>query len=215
MAVRIDFAPLRTSLVPIPPSWHWVVAHSLVRAEKSGAAREAYNTRAAECRNALAVVSAGLGVEGAGFQDLIRLDGVVEGARGLLDSTLFRRFRHVMTEARRVDAAQTALVAGSRAEFGALMSASHASLRDDFEVSIPELDEMTFLAESAGATGARLTGAGFGGCMVALCDDDTAPAVRESLVRSYYAPRGVTDLVDVLFEAAPSDGARVVTAVAD
>ena len=209
MAVRIDFAPLRTSLVPIPPTWRWVVAHSLIRAEKSGAARETYNTRARECREALAAMSSALGMPGARYPDLVSLEGVVDAAGDILDDGLFRRFRHVITEARRVDAAQDALLGERHVDFGIRMSASHASLRDDYEVSIPELDEMTFLAESAGAAGARLTGAGFGGCMVALCDESTAPAVREELTRSYYRPRGQRELADVLFEARPSEGARV------
>lgn len=76
------------------------------------------------------------------------------------------RARHVVSENKRVLEASRALVAGDGRRLGRLMSESHASLRDDYEVSTPELDALVTALEGAGALGARLTGAGFGGCVV-------------------------------------------------
>jgi galactokinase len=102
-------------------------------------------------------------------------DAVAErlGLRALRDATLEevaddRRARHVVTENTRVLAAADALRAGDGETVGALMLASHASLRDDYEVSTPELDALVEQLVAAGALGARLTGAGFGGCVVGL-----------------------------------------------
>ena len=215
-AVRIDFAPLRITPVPIPDGWRWLIAHSLVRAEKSGAAREAYNRRAATCRASLAALREAWGEPDVTYPDLARRSDVVSRAEAVLDPVSLRRFRHVISEARRVDEAQAAMEASDPVRFGRLMSSSHASLRDDYEVSISQLDEMVRIAERAGALGARLTGAGFGGCMVALCDEAGVSAVRDSLLEQYYATRSdhrlehgpsLTD--DRIFEVRPSDGARV------
>ena len=215
-AVRIDFAPLRITPVPIPDGWRWLIAHSLVQAEKSGAAREAYNRRAATCRASLAALREVWGEPDVTYPDLARRSDVVSRAEDVLDPVSLRRFRHVISEARRVDEAQAAMEASDPVRFGRLMFSSHASLRDDYEVSISQLDEMVRIAERAGALGARLTGAGFGGCMVALCDEAGISAVRDSLLEQYYATRSdhrlengpsLTD--DRIFEVRPSDGARV------
>jgi galactokinase len=83
---------------------------------------------------------------------------------------LRRRARHVTTENQRVDALIAALAADDLHHAGELMASSHASLRDDYEVSTPELDALvSHLRGTPGVYGARLTGAGFGGCVVALC----------------------------------------------
>ncbi len=104
----------------------------------------------------------------AGMDDLSRLSGTDQ-----------RRARHVVTENARVLAAAEALEREDFAAFGKLMYASHASLRDDYDVSTPELDCFVSLAEEFGALGARLTGAGFGGCAVALMDREGAGALPE------------------------------------
>jgi N-acetylgalactosamine kinase len=103
---------------------------------------------------------------------------------------ILRRARHVLTETERVNLAAAALEAGRLAEMGALMDASHQSLRDDFEASTPRLDAMVECARNGGALGARLTGAGFGGCIIALARANDAPAVLDSLERGYYAKLG-------------------------
>jgi N-acetylgalactosamine kinase len=100
---------------------------------------------------------------------------------------IFRRARHVLTEAERVNLAADALAAGRLEEMGALMDASHRSLRDDFDASTARLDAMVTIARAGGALGARLTGAGFGGCIVALAREYDAAGVLEGLERDYYA----------------------------
>ena len=188
-----------------------MVASSLVRAEKSGDAREAYNERARQCREALAGL-AGWSTDGApAYRDLMAvddLDGLLRRARRTLAPVLFRRFRHVVTEGRRVAQAEAAMRDGDVHRFGHLMVRSHESLRDDYEVSTGELDAIVEVALEAGAAGARLTGAGFGGCAVALCDDTTVGLVMEALVARFYEPRlGVPPSGDMMFGVKASGGA--------
>jgi len=100
---------------------------------------------------------------------------------------ILRRARHVLTETERVVEAAQALSAGDLALMGELMNASHRSLRDDFDASTARLDAMVECACRGDALGARLTGAGFGGCMIALARDAEGPKVIEALKRGYYA----------------------------
>ena len=191
-ALRIEFEPLRVTPVAVPEGWRWVVASSLVRAEKSGGAREAYNERARQCREALGVVGGkGGGAAVSAYRDLVAeddLDGLLRRARRALGPVLFRRFRHVVTEGRRVAQAEVAMRDGDMGRFGDLMVRSHESLRDDYEVSTDELDAIVEAALGAGAAGARLTGAGFGGCAVVLCDDRSVAPVMAALAARFYAP---------------------------
>jgi galactokinase len=113
-----------------------------------------------------------------------------------------------VTEARRVELAVDALRAADVGTFGGLMDASHGSLRTDYGVSSPKLDELVAIAREGGARGARLTGAGFGGCVVALADRWTVGGVLETLVGEFYEPERMTDRIDDrLFIAVPSGGA--------
>lgn len=206
-ALRIDFGPLRVTPVPVPDGWRWVVASSLARAEKAGAARDAYNERRAQSADALRQLGR------ASYLEVVERDGdefasLLAEARRALPSTLWRRFRHVATEGRRVTEAEAALTREDMATFGRLMNASHASLRDDFGVSTAALDEIVEVALDAGAAGARLTGAGFGGCAIALCGENQAEDVMAALRERFYAPRGgVGDRA--LFVAKASNGATV------
>ncbi|HYA35178.1 MAG TPA: galactokinase [Candidatus Binataceae bacterium] len=100
---------------------------------------------------------------------------------------IIRRARHVLTETERVVAAAQALSVGDLSRMGELMNASHQSLRDDFGASTARLDAMVECARSGGALGARLTGAGFGGCMIALAQEANAPQLIDALRRGYYA----------------------------
>jgi galactokinase len=104
----------------------------------------------------------------------------VEGAADTLGDERFRRARHVVSENARVLAAVGALRAGDLAALGPLLAAGHASLRDDFEVSCPELDLAVEAALAAGAHAARMTGGGFGGSVVAIAPLDHVPAVEDS-----------------------------------
>jgi len=109
---------------------------------------------------------------------------VLDPARPL---EILKRARHVLTETKRVIRAASMLEADRLDQMGTLMNASHQSLADDFECSTQRLDEIVECARHGGALGARLTGAGFGGSIVALCDVSNAGAVIESIDRGYYA----------------------------
>lgn len=100
---------------------------------------------------------------------------------------ILRRARHVLMETERVNLAVEALSSGRLEEMGALMDASHQSLRDEFDASTARLDAMVACAREGGAFGARLTGAGFGGCIIALARDSNALAVLARLEKDYYA----------------------------
>jgi len=213
-ASRIDFNPLRLTSIRIPPEWRFIVAFSGVRAEKSGAAGEVYNQRTHECGDALRRVAAAVGaadaISYAGLMSGVPVADLIVAAEGVLEEPLLPRFRHVVTEAARVTAAQTALNNNDFRGFGELMNQSHRSLRDDFAVSCPALDRLTAAALDAGAAGARLTGAGFGGCVVALTSATEADRVLCSLQQKYYAAEGYNGALDgSLFVAEPSGGASV------
>ena len=96
------------------------------------------------------------------------------------------RARHQLTEYRRVETARDAMLADQPDVFGALMTASHRSCANDYRVSCPELDRLVEAALQSGAIGARLTGAGFGGCTVNLTHAGEAPRLKEKLEKSYY-----------------------------
>ncbi len=212
-ALVIDFGPVRMQPTPMPRDWRFVISNTLVLAEKSGAARTAYNTRTRECREALARFlahpeAAGMPQSYYGLVHGVPRERLLALAALALDGALAKRFRHVVSEGARVEEARQAMLRGDARAFGRLMDASHASLREDYEVSSPELDDLVAIARESGALGARLTGAGFGGCSVALCLEREAPRVVEALERRYYAARPVS-AGEAVFVAEASDGARV------
>ncbi len=125
-----------------------------------------------------------------------------------LDSSLVPRARHVITENDRVLETVGLLRAGRIREIGPLMTASHTSLRDDFEVTVPELDTAVDAALAAGAYGARMTGGGFGGCILALVTSTSASSVA-SAVGEAFAGKGFTP--PVAFSAEPGPGAHRLT----
>lgn len=154
-ALLIDFTDVTVTPVPVADDVEVVVVHS---GEPRALAGSAYAARRAECERAAAVIGP------------LR-DATVDDVDRLEDPVVRRRARHVVTENARVRAFATALADGRYDEAGDLMVASHASLRDDFEVSTPALDALVErLTRTEGVHGARLTGAGFGGCAVALTD---------------------------------------------
>ena len=159
-ALRIDCRSQERTPVALPAGVEVAVADSGQSRTVDGSA---YAERVAECARAEAEL-------GRPLRDCTAADVEAVG-----DPRLRRRARHVVTENARVDAMVAALGAGDLRHAGALMGASHASLRDDYEVSTPVLDQLVqALRGTPGVHGARLTGAGFGGCAVALCAPDTA-----------------------------------------
>jgi galactokinase len=117
------------------------------------------------------------------------------------------RVRHVLGEADRVDAAERALAAGDVALLGSLLDASHASGAADYETSTPAADELVRIARAAGARGARLMGAGFGGAVLVLVDHDRVPAMLAELDRRFYRLRSAGRAVR--FAVTPSNGATI------
>ena len=184
-ALFLDTRSLETEQVPFDPSdsdLHVVVIDSRVRHKLDDGH---YAERRRECEAA----AAALGVDQLRDATL----GQVETAA--MDETLRRRARHVVTEDERVLQAVDFLRAGDVGALGTLLLASHASLRDDFEVSIPELDRIVERAVTQGAVGARMTGGGFGGCAIALVPNGDLDALLDTFG-------------DAAFEVIPVGGVR-------
>ncbi|WP_326597483.1 galactokinase [Streptomyces sp. NBC_01803] len=161
-------------------------------------AEGAYAGRRAECETG----AAALGVPA--LRD-VPYEGLDEALTRLPDETLRRRVRHVVTENHRVERVSALLDAGRAREIGPLLTAGHASLRDDFEVSCPELDLVVTTATSAGALGARMTGGGFGGSAIVLVDADATEATGKAVLDAF---TGVGHHPPRVFEAIPSSGAQ-------
>jgi galactokinase len=138
-------------------------------------------------------------------------DATLAEVETLSDELLRRRARHVVTENQRCLDASVALQAGDWAALGALLYASHASLRDDFNVSCAELDCIVETAQSigldGGVYGCRMTGGGFGGCCVALVRPDRIVKVTQIIVDTYQARTGINPVV---FSTNPSAGAQII-----
>ena len=181
-ALMIDCRSLEVRPVALPEGAAILIVHSGVA---RGLVEGAYNARRAQCEAAAAAV----GVSALRDADLAML----EGAR--LDPLTLARARHVVTENARGLAAAEALAVGDLVAIGDLMAASHQSMRDDFEITVPRIDalvaELRALIGPAG--GARMTGGGFGGAVVALCPADQADAVLGQL--TYRKPDGTAPLV--------------------
>ncbi|MFC8849537.1 MULTISPECIES: galactokinase [unclassified Micromonospora] len=141
-----------------------------------------YASRRAACEKAAGL----LGVPA--LRD-VAADDLADALARLDDDETRRRVRHVVTEDQRVLDAVALLRAGRVRDIGPLLTASHASMRDDFEITVPEVDTAVEAALAAGAYGARMTGGGFGGCVLALVDADRADAVADA-VTARYAERG-------------------------
>ncbi len=158
-------------------------------------AEAAYGERRASCQRA----AGELGVAA------LR-DATLDQVATISDPTDRRRAHHIVTENQRTLDAVEALAAGDTARFGALMRASHTSLRDDFEVSGPGLDAIVDVADRApGCRGARMTGGGFAGCAVALVDADRTDEFRRFVLAGYdYAGH-----VARVWFCAPAAGAAV------
>lgn len=134
----------------------------------------------------------------------VSTDGLDQTLKQLDDEVMRRRVRHVVTEDQRVLDTVALLRSGRIREIGPLMTASHASMREDFEITVAEVDVAVEAALMAGAYGARMTGGGFGGCILALIDADRADAIASAIAEAY-AKHGFT--APTPFVAVPSKGA--------
>ncbi len=171
-------------------------------AQRHDLAESPYATRVDECRAALEHFQR-THDDVATFRDVTASQ--VRAAQAALDATLFRRARHVVTEIRRTADAAKALERGDFDALGRLMNESHESLRTDYQVSSPGLDRLArFIRDMPNCFGGRMTGAGFGGCIVAMVKREAVPAI-ESALRNWYDDEGATD--PHFFTTVPSAGA--------
>jgi galactokinase len=179
-AILIDCRSLETEPVPIPDGIAIVVIDSKIPRDLSATP---YNRRREECAEAARLI----GVPALRDADEAFLVGMGDHLTG----DLYRRARHIVTESARVLRAREALTSGDTETFGRLLAESHASLRDDFEVSTPELDTLVELASAApGVIGARMTGAGFGGCTVNLVSAGQTGSFIDAVVPQYRPQTG-------------------------
>ncbi len=194
-ALLIDCRSLATQPVHLPDDIAVLIAHSRV---KRGLVDSEYNTRRQQCEAAARHygVTALRDVDEAGLQ---------RGREGL-DALTFRRARHIVTENQRTLEAAAALAAGDMARMGELMAASHASMRDDFEITVPAIDRLVEILQGVIGRegGARMTGGGFGGCVVALLPQGRVAAAQTALAAHYRAPSGEAATVYI---CRPSAGA--------
>ena len=180
-ALLIDCRSLEAKPVHLPDEVAVMIVHSRV---KRGLVDSEYNTRREQCEAA----AKHYGVKALRDVDRATLEARAAG----LDPVVLRRARHIVTENQRtLDAAQ-ALAANDLERLGVLMAQSHASMRDDFEITVPAIDELVALAQAAIGTegGARMTGGGFGGCIVAVLPESRVAAVRAAIESGYRAPSG-------------------------
>ena len=177
-----------------------LITNSNVKHELTGGE---YAERRSQCEKAAET----LGVSSLRDADMRQL----ESARGQLDDVHFRRARHVITEIARTVEAAAAIQRSDWDEVGRLMFASHASLRDDYEVSCQELDLLVELARSIGTAGgvigSRMTGGGFGGCTVSLVETQSVTWVTDAIRDGYQRETGIEPTI---FASRPSAGARIV-----
>lgn len=195
-ALLIDCRSLETDNVPLPDHVVFVVLDTGTRRELTSSP---YNDRRAACER----VADALGVDALRDVDLETLERDSDG----IDPADVRRARHVVTENDRVRRATDALRGGDIAGFGALMTESHISLRDDFESSNAELDAMVRAALRAGALGARVTGAGFAGCAVAAVD---AAGLDDFIAATASGYADATGRTPELYPCRPSRAAGIV-----
>ncbi len=202
-AVLLDCRSLEHRSVPLPLADHvLVVCHT--GSERKLQASE-YNARRAQCEAAVTVL-AGRGLPVRALRDVT--PAMLDGLRGVLDDETFRRCAHVVGEDVRVEATIEALRRGDLEAVGRLFAESHASLRDLYEVSSPELDALVEIADRVpGVVAARMTGAGFGGCTVNLVRRDAVDALADAVLAEYPARTG---LVPRVLAVDPADGAGAI-----
>jgi galactokinase len=196
----LDCRTRKTELVGMnDPSVALLITNTNVKHELTGGE---YATRRAQCEQA----AAALGLKSLRDADMAKLDS----GKSNMDQVTYRRARHVIGEIDRTVAAAKETKASNWAKVGELMYASHASLRDDYEVSCSELDIVVEIAQAigqkGGVYGCRMTGGGFGGCTVALVKAESVQAISDRIA-SEYEKR--TKIKPTLFVSRPAAGATV------
>ena len=194
-ALLIDCRSLGTKAVPMPKGVAVIIINSNFKRTLVGSE---YNTRREQCET------------GARFftQKALR-DVSIDQFNAVadeLDPTVAKRVRHVLTENARTLEAANALEKGDLTRMGELMAQSHASMRDDFEITVPQIDTLVEIVKSVigDQGGVRMTGGGFGGCIVALAPESLVPAVKEAVEQQYEAKTGIKE---TFYVCKPSEGA--------
>jgi galactokinase len=201
-ALLIDCRSLEARNVVIAPHLRLLIANSAVRHQHAGGE---YNARREACEEGVRLLSRTLGPIKA-LRDVSPAE--LEARRRKLPELIYRRCRHIVTENARVLEAERALNAGDFAACGRAMNQSHVSMRDDFEITCPEVDTLVGLAQTVeGVYGSRMTGGGFGGCTVSLVEASAVEKASRIMIDGY---RVATGLDAEMFACAPSDGVRLI-----
>ncbi len=181
-ALLIDCRSLATQAIAMPPDIAVVIINSNVQ---RGLVGSEYNTRRQQCEEAARFFA----VKALRDVDLPTFEARHPG----LDPVVARRARHIITDSQRAIDLSAALKTGDLARIGQLMADSHASMRDDFEITVPPVDALVRIVKEVlgNAGGVRMTGGGFGGCVVALMPQDRVAAVREAVTSGYRAASGL------------------------
>jgi galactokinase len=200
-ALLLDCRSLHFELVPIPEQVKLVICNTMVKHELSGGE---YNRRREECEEGVRILSKSIpGIKA--LRDVTPQQ--LSSAANTIPPVIYKRCLHVVEEIQRVLQAVDCLRSDDLDEMGRLMSASHRSLRDLYQVSCAELDAMVEAAEELpGYYGGRMTGGGFGGCTVNLVASEHAEAFRESIAERYRERTGISPEIYVCSSA---DGAHV------
>jgi galactokinase len=201
-ALLIDCRSLESRNVAIAPNLRLLIANSRVRHQHAGGE---YNLRRDACEEGVRLLSRYLGPIQA-LRDVTPKQ--LEAKRRKLPELIYRRCRHIVTENARVLEAERALGSGDFVACGRAMNASHISMRDDFEITCPEVDMLAGLAQTVkGVYGSRMTGGGFGGCTISLIEASAVDKASQMLTDGYRIGMGRD--VDI-YVCAPSDGARLI-----
>ncbi len=201
-ALMLDCRSLAFRLLPLSPASRMVICNTMVKHEHASGE---YNKRRDECETGVLLLREFLPQIRA-LRDVSARD--LEQYRDKLPEVIHRRCRHVVTENERVQHAATALEQHDMNKFGVLMAQSHASLRDDYEVSSRELDIMVEIAQrQSGVFGARMTGGGFGGCTINLVEASQAERFRDNVANEY---KKATGLSPEIYISTAADGANQV-----
>lgn len=199
-ALLLDCRSLEFRALPLPAGIRLVICNTMVKREL---AASAYNTRRAECEEGVRILARRF-PEVRALRDAT-LDQL-QICREVVPENVFKRCRHVITEDARVMQAADALEQNRLDDLSRAMAESHRSLREDYEVSCAELDLMVELAnQSPGVRGARMTGAGFGGCTINLVEHDAVDLFRERVSAEYARQTGIQPDIYVCHAA---DGAK-------
>ena len=180
-AIYLDTNTLEYELVPLDLGDHVIVIMNTNKRRELADSK--YNERRAECEKAVEELQAALDIQTLGELDEATFD---EYAYLIQDANRLKRARHAVSENQRTLKAKAALVAGDLERFGRLVNASHVSLEHDYEVTGIELDTLAHTAwEQEGVLGARMTGAGFGGCGIAIVAKDKVEVFKEAVGKTY------------------------------